>query len=60
MSRKVPVSGCLTGLSFERRQLPFDLLQHVVKPGQVGLRRTQFQLCLMAARMKAGDAGSLF
>jgi hypothetical protein len=36
------------------------LLDHIIDPHEVGFRRLQSQLGLVAARMQAGNAGGLF
>ncbi len=56
-ARDVAVAAGLPRLPLQRAELHLELPAQVVCPRQVGLRRAQLQLRLMAARMQSGDAG---
>ena len=57
---QIAVAGRLARLSLERLELLIERTEHVVEPGQIGLRRLQPQLGFVAARMQTGDPGGFF
>ena len=60
LAGNIAVAHRLAGLGFQRSDLRRKLADDVFDAGQIVLGRLEPQLRLMAARMQAGNAGSLF
>ena len=58
-SRHLLVAPRRARLPLQALDLRVELAQHVAEAGEVGLRRLQAQLRLVAAAVQAGDAGGI-